>query len=416
MESLRNQVYRLLRKSEQFFKTDMVYLFKGGFWLVLKQGSSALISFLLAIAFANYVLKENYGIYKYIVSVASIIGGFSLAGFKTSIIQSVAKGKEGSLKYAFHENLRWGVIVFLISIGVSLYYFLNENYMLSAAFVIVGIFTPIANSASLYDSFLMGKKDFKASYQVYITRNLLASLAMLIAIIVSGNPLILSIANFVIPALFAYSAYRVVLGKYKPNEEIDEKSMSYGRHLSLMSLATNFANRFDGLLIFHYLGATPLAVYSFAGAIPDQVISLLKQGHFLALPKLSQSDKAETKRTLLRKSFIIFLAMLGVFLVYLAAAPLIFKIFFPRYLEAVPYSQLFALNFVVAGFTLLAGTFLDSQVETKYKYRFTWYSTVLRSVLMFVLIFPLGVYGVILGEILSRILSGILIFYFVKKV
>jgi len=64
IKKLKDKIYRLLRRSEKYFKTDMVYLAHGGFWLTLGQIISSAASFLLAIAFANLLPKETYGTYK----------------------------------------------------------------------------------------------------------------------------------------------------------------------------------------------------------------------------------------------------------------------------------------------------------------------------------------------------------------
>lgn len=65
---LKTRIHALLRSSERYFKTDMVYLAKGGSWLFSAQVLSGALSFILAIAFANLVPKEAFGTYKYVLS------------------------------------------------------------------------------------------------------------------------------------------------------------------------------------------------------------------------------------------------------------------------------------------------------------------------------------------------------------
>ena len=58
---LKQTIFRMLRWSERFTKTDMVYLAKGSFWMMAKQVGVSIISFGLAIAFANLLPQETYG-------------------------------------------------------------------------------------------------------------------------------------------------------------------------------------------------------------------------------------------------------------------------------------------------------------------------------------------------------------------
>ena len=46
IDKIKNKTYKLLRKSEKYTKTDMVYLTKGGFWLTLGQIISSTSAFL----------------------------------------------------------------------------------------------------------------------------------------------------------------------------------------------------------------------------------------------------------------------------------------------------------------------------------------------------------------------------------
>ena len=80
----------------------MIYLTKGGVWLVFSQVVSITSSLGLAIIFARFFSKENYGTYKYILSLAGIISTFKLTGLPAAITQSIARGYDG----AFHVGFR----------------------------------------------------------------------------------------------------------------------------------------------------------------------------------------------------------------------------------------------------------------------------------------------------------------------
>ena len=53
ISTIKNRIILLLRKSEKYTKTDMVYLFSGGSWLVVGQIISSVSALALAVLFAN---------------------------------------------------------------------------------------------------------------------------------------------------------------------------------------------------------------------------------------------------------------------------------------------------------------------------------------------------------------------------
>ena len=87
-EGLKARVVSLLRASERYTKTDMVYVTTSGFWLILGQSVSAVATLGLAIAFANLLDQELYGNYKYALAVASVMGTLTLTGFTSAVMRS----------------------------------------------------------------------------------------------------------------------------------------------------------------------------------------------------------------------------------------------------------------------------------------------------------------------------------------
>src|SRR3989344_9404768 len=143
MQSLRNKAYRALRWSEQYTKTDMLYLAQGGGWLLSGQIIASLSSFLLVIAFANLIPKETFGTYKYILSLTSILLIPSLPGINTALNMAAARNLDATLILALKTRVRWGLLSSLASLGLSGYYFLNGNIYLVNSFFVKAHFFPI---------------------------------------------------------------------------------------------------------------------------------------------------------------------------------------------------------------------------------------------------------------------------------
>src|SRR3569832_1750989 len=108
---MRARLISLLRWSEQYTKTVLVYLAQGSFWLSVGQVGSLLLSFLLAVIFGHLASPDTFGNYKYIISFASLLTVLSLSGLGTAVSRAAARGAEGSLAQAFRISLRYSVLL-----------------------------------------------------------------------------------------------------------------------------------------------------------------------------------------------------------------------------------------------------------------------------------------------------------------
>jgi O-antigen/teichoic acid export membrane protein len=95
----KNKTYHLLRWSEKYTKTDMVYLTKGGFWLTTGKIISAIVGFILLIIYANFLPKETFGNFQYILSIIGLLYIFNLPGLDTSLTKSINKMELNSWNY-----------------------------------------------------------------------------------------------------------------------------------------------------------------------------------------------------------------------------------------------------------------------------------------------------------------------------
>ncbi len=58
--ALKNKIYKGLKKSEKYTKTDMVYLTKGGFWLACGQIATAVSGLLLTLVLLTLPPKNSW--------------------------------------------------------------------------------------------------------------------------------------------------------------------------------------------------------------------------------------------------------------------------------------------------------------------------------------------------------------------
>ncbi|OHA91156.1 MAG: hypothetical protein A2758_01610 [Candidatus Zambryskibacteria bacterium RIFCSPHIGHO2_01_FULL_49_18] len=413
MLDLRNYLYQTLRKGESLFKTDMIYLAKGGGWLVFGQAIATFLGFFVSIAFANLISKESFGIYKFVLSMAGIVGAFSLTGLGVAVTQSVAKGFE-VLSRGFRHNLKWSLGIFLGGIALFGYYLVNGNLLLSTSFLLMSISLPITTSATLYGAYLLGKKDFRRNSLFGIISNLIPAATILIAIVFTKNIWVIIFAYFSITALTTYYLYRKTLAIYASyGRRDDPELLSYGKHLSAMDVIGRIAGYVDKILIFHYLGAAPLAIYSFAIAPVEQLQSGKKILSTLILPKISRSSFKELQNTTPKKSLSLALYGLALAGLWMLAAPYFYKLLYPQYLDSVFYSQIYSLTLLAVAGTLFNETLVAHQ-KKKELYIHRTVMPIAQLILFFIMLPLYGLTGLIITHVIIRSTGSILGYFLVK--
>ncbi len=414
MQNLRNKTYRALRGSESFLKTDMIYLAKGGFWLSLSQGVAMLAGFFISIAFANLFPKESFGNYKFILSMVAILGAFSFTGLNTSVVQSAARGFGGSLRQSFRINLKWSIGAVLGGLGLSIYYYINGNTLLSFSFLLAGLLSPLTASAGLYSAYLMGKEDFRRSTFYSTIRNIIPALALILALLLTKSLGIIIAVYFVVGAFVPLFLYHRTKRAYQnENKKEDPELVSYGGHLSAMEIIGSIANYLDKILIFHYLGAAPLAIYAFAIAPVEQLQGGKKILSTLIMPKISGRPFEELQESGPRKALLLTVYALGLALLWVIFAPYFYRFFFPQYLDSVFYSQIYSFTLLAVSGTIFNET-LQAHKKKKELYLHRTIIPVVQIGLFFILLPSFGLMGLIITHVFMRSFASLLSYYFVK--
>ncbi len=398
-------LYGLLRKSEKYTKTDMVYLTKGGTWLGIGQALTIASSFALSIFFANFLPKETYGLYRYVLSILNLLLIPTLAGIDTAVMQAVARGFDATLFDGLKVKMKGGLVGSGISLILGLYYFLQGNVPIAICFFITALFIPFTEAFDIYNSLLNGRGGFSIYTKYNVITQIVYAVAMIIVIIFYPS-LYWILATYLISntLLNAFFLWRT-LKTNKINDQRDPEAMRYGSHMSAALFLGTLANELDKILVFHYLGAIELAVYSFSVLIADQIKGVLKNINTLAFPKFAKANIEDLKKSILPKA-LRFGIIIGFFvLAYILAAPFLFKIFFPKYLASVFYSQILALSVIgsaVAGFIY---TLIESQKLQKEMYSYNVISNVISLILLVFFISNFGLLGAVYARLVSRFVS-----------
>ncbi len=413
---LRLKIINLLHWSEKYTKTDMVYLTSNGFWSIATQIISMLTTLIVVYVFANYAAKELYGQYKFVLSIVSLLAIFTLTGTGVAIMQSVARGFTNDLQRLLKSKIIFGLIGALLSIVLSGYYFYKGNHELSNIFLAISIFIPFFESFFLYNSYLQGKKDFKTSFFYVSISTIIQSIALLSAIFITTNIIVILAALFISQiATRAFFFYITLKNRHESEKDTpnDKEVLKYSKHLSAMGVVSLVANHIDKILVFHYLGAAELAVYAVAILVPEQIKEAFKHIYKLAIPKYAKQDIKNIKKNILKKMLIFGLPVVIIISIYILIAPYFYSILFPKYLESIFLSQIFAISIlaIVASLPIAA---LQAKSLTKQLYKYNLCSYTLQIVFIFIGIYYYGLIGLVIARVVSRLLTIIISFTLIK--
>ncbi len=388
----------------------MIYVAKSGFWLNINQLVSIVSSLAISVLFAHLVSKEVFGIYKYILSIAGIGVAFSLTGMNTAVTRAVAQGYEGVLKESIKSQFKWNSMQLIFGLIVSTYYFINNNYVYGISFLLIAVMMPVSSIANTFNSFLNGKKEFKVASIYSIWSTIIYFIGMSSAILFSANVITLILAyyltNTVANIYFCYKSIK----RFNPNNNSRKEDIDYGKRLSLMNFISISATHLDSVIVYYFLGPVNLAIYSFATIIPEKIKNIFNFTATIALPKISEKEGSENSlnsSSIKNKIKLLGLAGILIALTYSLFAPLIFKIFFPEYLDSVIYSQVFSISLLVLAANISVSV-LYAQSKKKPLYIFNVGGPIIKILITLIAVFFYGLWGAIIAKIISHLFLTLL--------
>jgi len=403
---MKNFLFKWLRKSEKYTKTDMVYLIGQSGWLITGQGILMVSSLGLAWVFGNFVEPSDYGIYRYVLTIATIASITTLTGFGIAIARSVK------------IKIKFGLIGSAALLAIATYYLYKDNTLMATLMAITSIWIPFFDSLSDYQYVLQGKKHFKLQTIIRVLQRLTLTILVVITIFLTKNIVAITFVYFAATTLSQYIAYRYTQAKYFNSDDTDTPYQSitkYAKNVSIQNIFFIGAGHLDKVLLFKLLGPTQLAVYFFAIAIPNEIQGVLGNINSVAFPKLVNKNTRDFKIALLKKIGLSTILLLIPTALYWLAAPYIFTWLFPVYLESIFISQLFVGTILFIPASLFWHYFYA--VENK---RALWYGTILGPSTLIIGIIALvpsfGLIGAVMAVYLRSIVDLIFgLYFFIRK-
>jgi len=405
----------MLRKLEEKLKLDVKYFIKGGFWLGLSQFIFSIKNLILAIFLARLLSIENFGIYTYIISIFMFTNLFGAPGMGIAIMQSVARGFEGTYGYLTKKVFLWSLLGTAFLLFFSLYSKIYQNNISFILLFLLSLIFPFYSISTNFAYYLNGMKKFKLRMILESLVSLVSLLMIILAILLTKNVTIIVLA-VIVSQTIANLVITFWLIK-RSNNSVDYESYSYGKKMSLNYVIPTAKLQIDKILIANFLNYSSTAIYNVANAIGDQIYSLAKIAGSLIAPKTSNISMVDIRRNtkksiLILTAIFVFIAIVSFFL-----APFVIRLFFgSKYPNAFLYAQVIILFIPIRCLGIILRSIHESKKNIRILNISSNYIPLLEIIMMFLGLLKFGIFGIIGAKIISDIFNLILqLLYIYKK-
>ena len=246
---MKSKILNIIDFLSKTLRTDLRYIISGIFWFGSEHFVTTLTGLATAVVFANLIVPETYGTYKYVLSLLPFLGITTLSKINDSLTVSVAKGFEGDIINALKTKIKWGLLGSMAGFILSLYYYTRGNQELAILISIMAIFIPVFNNPLIYSNFLTGKKKFKPLAILHSISSVIYSILIIGTIILSKNVIIIITVYFLTNTIIRFSALIYTLKKYPPNKNTEEKTIPYGKKISILEVVNVISASKDNILV-----------------------------------------------------------------------------------------------------------------------------------------------------------------------
>jgi O-antigen/teichoic acid export membrane protein len=382
---------------------DIEYYIKGGFWLVLANVTIALVNVVALILFARLLSQDEFGKYKFFLSLIGVFSILSATGMDTAVLQSASRHN----KYAYINSSKFRLKVSLLGsvamlIATAYFYKISDPLWMVSA---IGMFLfPFMFSFGGSIFFMYGLQKFTFASIFKVLTNLLPLFFVITLTILTRNVYIIIIAYMLAISLSHISIYTYIIKKVIPkikNNVADKSMISYGKHLSLVNAITVVFNYFDKLLITYLMGYSSLAIYAIAESLPNQFKTQTKFIMGLVMPKMSKNSNLSFKHIQRYVLYAFLLSAAAISIIYLVLPPIITFLFGDKYISSIPFAQ----KLFLATIFWLPNTLLLSYFQSQKKMREIYTYRIVTPIVGLTLYLVLGIKFQMLGIVYAMILS-----------
>lgn len=396
-----------------------IQTYKGHFtagigWLMGEQIIGTVFGLILTAVLANVLSPTEFGTYKYVLSVAGFLLILTVPGTNITIIRSIARGFHGSIADLQKFKLFWCFVATIVTVAVSCIYFYKGNSLIGSLMLIAGIGMPVTAFLSNYSSILHGYSQFRQLSITNIFVRVVHYGSIIIATISTKNILFIIATYYVSLAVAQLIALKFALTKVTKGTSIDPEARRFSNHNNVLDAFSILSQQIDKILLFQYIGAFELALYSIAITPPDILRGFMKNISSFLMPRMAKYQSLTFVQHI--KNHVIPGSVIAMVLtaLYIALAPFMIPFLFPQYSGAVYYSQIYALSLLAV--TLYPQALMQVKGGIVESYIHKILSGTIRIVSIWIGLVYFGIIGVIWAQVISSFFTLVILLIMAKRV
>ncbi len=398
----------MIDRLQKLLGIDLRYYISGGSYLLISQIAPLTFLFASTWFLTNYLNKEVYGYYSYVQSILGMLSVFTLPGYYNAVIKSTARGFHGSLLKSAKKRLSFSLLGSLLLVSISIYFWSMGDAKRAYGLLIGSAFLGLAFGLDDFRAFLNGRKKFALFTLYHVALQAFVTAATIGALLISGNYLHILTANLATRGVGQLICL-LLSNKTRENDKVEEGFTEFGNKLSVLSALGTVSFFLDRVLIGTFYSAALMADFNLATILTNPLRNIGVVINRLLFPKMVNLKGRDFALKTFYKAFYLLAALILVGITYYILIPFLLRLFFPVYVNILPYVNFMMASELVAVFVIYLETYYLSQdrfIKTYYVVN------IARPAAIIVLLPPLlyfipGVWGAILAKFIVRVLEAI---------
>lgn len=384
-------------------------------WVLIGQVITSVTAF-AGMSYLAWILpQETMGEYRYILSIVTILAISTLPGLDTALVRSTARGFDNQLGILTLYKMKWGSIGSAVGIVFAAYYALAGNMTLAGGFIIASALIPLYGSFFNYFFYIQGRQEFaRAAIINAVTRILF--LAILIAGVWVFPNSMGAIGVFMVAVIVSHMMgyWYVQRTTVRSDGLPDNEVTGYGKRLTWLGSWSIIAVNIDKVLVWFFLGPIPVAVYTIATLLPLESIRIGRIFSQVLLPRFSGDHQHYTSWAFIKRLLALELVLVMGWLLFAIIARPLFELFFPAYLESVPYAIIAMLIMLSAPVYIIRSYFTGQQSHHELNILLIGIP-ILKTVILTVGLWQYGLWGAIWAMVIGGCTEVIISIYLFQQ-